>query len=250
MGSKKNVDMSVNEDKIKVSSDSMTETNVSGENTEAVTEATAEGEVVAAAETKAKKARVRSQRYTATRAQVDKTKTYDHFAAIELVKKLSYTKFAGTITADLLLKEEGLSVTMTFPHTTGKSIRAVIVSEAVIKDIEAGKIDFDVLITEPRFMGQLAKFARVLGPKGLMPNPKNGTVTSNPELKKQELEGGKVMIKGEKKAPLMHVSIGKTDMDTKALLENLQALLAAVKGKVLKASLSASMSPSVKVVIE
>lgn len=237
--------MSVNEDVIKIVGDESATSESQAEN------GATEGDVVATAQpTKVKAVRVRSKRYSVTRAQVDKTKTYDHFAAIELIKKLSYTKFAGTISADLVLKEEGLSVTLTFPHSTGKSLTAVIVNEAVLKDIEAGKLDFDVLITEPRFMGQLARFAKVLGPKGLMPNPKNGTVTANPELKKKELEAGKIMLKGEKKAPLMHVSIGKTDMDTKALLENLQTLLSSLKGKVLKATLSASMSPSVKIVLE
>jgi large subunit ribosomal protein L1 len=123
------------------------------------------------------------------------------------------------------------------------------VDEALIKKIEAGEINFDVLITEPRYMPQLAKFAKVLGPKGLMPNPKNGTVTANPELKKQELEGGKITIKGEKKAPLMHVSLGKTSAETKALVENLQALETALRGKLLKMSISATMSPSVKVTL-
>jgi large subunit ribosomal protein L1 len=118
-----------------------------------------------------------------------------------------------------------------------------------LAQLEAGTIDFDVLITEPRFMPKLAKHARVLGPKGLMPNPKNGTITDNPEAKRKELEGGKVTLKTEKKAPLMHVLLGKTDMETKDLVENLNALLEAVKGKAVKASVTATMSPSVKVAV-
>ena len=114
-------------------------------------------------------------------------------------------------------------------------------------DIEAGKIDFDVLVASPEFMPKLAKFARVLGPKGLMPNPKNGTLTPKPEIKKKELEAGKFNLKTEKKAPLMHLSIGKMDMSSKELTENLEALLKALNGKLLKVSIAASMSPSVKV---
>lgn len=254
MGSKKNIVKTMTEDTVKIVGDvapeTVIETTPAGEETVVAVEAAPAVESSEAAAKPKKAARVRSHQYQAVRAQVDKTKTYDVFAAVELVKKLSYTKFAGTITADAVLKEEGFQVNMAFPHSTGRSLTVAIVNEQVLKEIEAGQLNFDVLVTEPRFMPQLAKFAKVLGPKGLMPNPKNGTVTANPELKKQELEGGKVTLKGEKKAPLMHVSIGKTDMDTKALVENLQALLAALKGKVVKLSISASMSPSVKVVIE
>ncbi|HYD34767.1 MAG TPA: hypothetical protein VD999_01745 [Vitreimonas sp.] len=246
MGSKKNITMSTTEDTVKIVAAAQPE-----DMAQATGEAAAEGaeNTSEAKAAKPKVARARGTKYVAVRAQVDKTKTYDPFAAVELVKKLSYSKFAGTITADAVVREENTQATLTFPHSTGQTIRAVVVSEEVLKDIEAGNINFEVLITEPRFMPQLAKFAKVLGPKGLMPNPKNGTVTTNPELKKQELEGGKVTLKGEKKAPLMHVTLGKTDMDTKALVENLQALLNALKGKVVKLSLTATMSPSVKVTV-
>jgi large subunit ribosomal protein L1 len=235
MGSKKNVDMSVNNDEIKIVG-------------EGETEATTEAAKVAAK--KPKKERHRSHKYIATRSQVDKTKTYDAFAAIEMVKKLSYSKFAGTITADVVLKDVGTNVTITFPHSTGKTIKAVIASDEVIAQIEAGTIDFDILVTSPQYMPKLAKLARVLGPKGLMPNPKNGTITDNPERKKAELEGGQVTLKSEKKAPLMHVSIGKASMDTKDLVENLNALITALQMKAVKMSISATMSPSVKVAIE
>lgn len=234
------------EDTVKIVGDQVAEPTETTD-AEAVEGATEEQVV---APVKAKKSRIRSSRYAAVRAQVDKTKAYDAFAAVELLKKLSYSKFAGTVTVDIILKEEGVNATLTFPHSTGRSITVVIVNESVLSDIEAGNLNFDVLITEPRFMGQLAKFAKVLGPKGLMPNPKNGTVTSNPELKKKELEGGKITVKSEKKAPLMHISIGKTDMDTKALLENLQTLLNALKGKMVKVTLSATMSPSIRVAVE
>lgn len=196
---------------------------------------------------KAKVARQRSQKYVATRGQVDKTKLYDTFAAIELLKKLSYSSFDGTITADVVAREIGDTITMTFPHSTGKSIRATIVNDEVIANIEAGKLDFDVLITTAQYMPKLARLAKVLGPKGLMPNPKNGTITDNPEMKKKELEGGQVTIKTEKKAPLMHVTIGKVSADTKVLVENANALIAALGVKALKMTLSATMSPSVKI---
>ena len=124
----------------------------------------------------------------------------------------------------------------------------VIVTDAVLTDIEAGKLDFDVLVTEPAMMPKLAKFARVLGPKGLMPNPKLGTVTKDPAKKAKELEGGKQVIKTEKAAPLIHVVFGKLDMKDKELVENLETLIKYVNAKkILKLVISATMSPGIKV---
>ena len=235
MGSKKNVSMAETEVKFKV----VEETALSSE------VANAE-EAVAVPKVK-KATRTRSKKYQATKGQVDRTRFYDAFSAIELVKKLSYTKFAGTISAEGLVKTTGDKFTVNFPHATGKKIRVAIVDDALLTDIEAGKIDFDVLLTTPVYMPKLAKLARVLGPKGLMPNPKNETITTDPEKKKAELESGRVIIKTEKKAPLIHVAIGKTSADTKELVENLQALTKAVGDKLVKLSLSATMSPGIKV---
>lgn len=245
MGSHKNVDMSAKVDEVKILSDQ----DHPGQNTEENATSTPEA-VSSTTVKKAKKVRNRGQKYTMVRSQVDKTKTYDAFAAVELVKKLSYSKFDGTITADVVLRNEGDSVTLTFPHTTGRTVRVAIVDDAIIAQIEAGTIDFDVLVTSPQFMPKLARLARVLGPKGLMPNPKNGTITDKPELKKAELEGGKLTLKSEKKAPLMHVTLGKVSMETKDLVENLTALSDALKGRMLKLSITATMSPSVKVAIQ
>lgn len=230
MGSKKNVDMSTNEDVVKVV-----------ESTDAPqTEKTSK---------KAKASAGRSKKYVAARSLVDKTKHYDAFAAVELVKRLSYSKFDGTISADIVVKEAGNQVDVAFPHSTGKVLRVAIADDSVISEIEAGTINFDVLVTAPNMVPKLAKFARVLGPRGLMPNPKNGTITPNPEQKKKELESGKTTIKTEKKQPVMHVTIGKASMDTKALVENVTALIEALGTKAVRLSLTSSMSPSVKVKI-
>jgi large subunit ribosomal protein L1 len=195
----------------------------------------------------AKKSRVRSARYVAVRAQIDKTKKYDLFAGVELLKKLSYTKFAGTVTAHAEVKEAGMTASLTLPHSTGKSVRVAIVDDAVLKDIAEGKINFDVLVSAPQFMPKLAKFAPVLGPKGLMPNPKNGTLTPNPEAQKKKLEAGTVSIKTEKKAPLMHVRVGKTDMTTKELVANIEALIKSLGIKLVNVNIAATMSPGIKI---
>lgn len=229
MGSKRNIDIAENTDQVKVVE------------TEAVQEEKAE-----------KKAKVearRSKKYVSARSLVDKTKLYDTFAAVELLKKLSYSKFDGTVSADIVVKDAGTQVDVAFPHTTGQVVRVEIATEELLKEIEAGNINFDVLISPPAMVPKLAKFARVLGPRGLMPNPKNGTITPNPEKKKKELESGKTAVKTEKKQPVMHITIGKTSMETKALVENVSALIEALGTKAVRLSLSASMSPSVKVKI-
>lgn len=192
--------------------------------------------------------RERSKKYVLKRGMVDKTKLYDLQEAVDLLLKTSYSKFTGTVSADLVVRDEKLQVDFAFPHSTGKTKKVAIVTDALIKEIEAGNLDFDILVTEPAMMPKLAKFARVLGPKGLMPNPKMGTVTKDAEKKKKELEGGKQVIKTEKKAPLMHVVIGKTDMKPAQLVENVETLIKYVNArKIAKLVVSATMSPGIKV---
>ncbi len=195
------------------------------------------------------KIKSRSPSYRKVRALVDKSKAYPANEAIELVKKTSYSKFTGTISADLVLKEVENKINVNFPHSTGKVLKVEIVTDELIKEIETGKTDFDILLTAPAFMPKLAKLARVLGPKGLMPNPKNETIVADPEKKKAELLSGKTVIKTERKAPLLHVTLGKADMKTEELAENLQAILKATEGKVLKVAVCATMSPGVRVLI-
>lgn len=257
MGTKRNVDMSATTDTIKVVAAPVletTDTEPTATNNEAVAEAPAssaeDSETAPVAPTKTpRRAHQRSSRYQKVRAQVDKTRLYDVFSAVELVKKLSYTKFEGTITAHGIVREADDKAEVAFPHSTGRALRVAIADEALLTQIEAGQIEFDVLISAPSMMPKLAKFARVLGPRGLMPNPKNGTITEDPAKAKKSFESGKTIVKTEKKAPLIHVNIGKTSMETKDLVENIQALTKAFKGKLLKLTLAASMSPGVKVEI-
>ncbi len=239
MGSKKNVDMSTTEDTVKiVEVDAPAEATEASENSEN-SDKPAKKAVV--------KNRPHSKKYFAAKRNIDRTRIYEPEAAVELVKKLSYSKFPGTITLDGVVREVGDQGVLTFPHSTGKKRVIAIVDDALLEKIEAGEIEFDVLITEPKYMAKIAKYARVLGPRGLMPNPKQGTVTPNPELKKKELEGGKVTIKSERKFPVIHVTLGKTDMETAEVVQNMRVLFSTLKGKLRKAAISATMSPSVKV---
>jgi large subunit ribosomal protein L1 len=198
-----------------------------------------------------KKAIPRSKKYIASRAMVDKTSTYPIDEAIALVRKTHYAKFAGTVEAHLMLRDEGMNVDVAFPFSTGRSVKVAVASDALLAEIEKGVINFNVLVAHPSFMPKLAKLARVLGPKGLMPNPKNGTITPDPEKRKKELEGGAMTVKGEKKAPLAHVVLGKLTQPDTELAANLRALFKAFPvGKLLKATVSASMGPGIKVALE
>ncbi len=233
MGAKKNVTMDASEDKVKI---------VSAEKaTSETVEKKPKGKKIVT------KTNPRSQKYRDMKALVDRKKYYSVLDAINLVKKTSYANFVATINADLVLKEVDNQINISFPHSTGKTLKVEIVTDDLLQDISAGKLDFDILLTEPNFMPKLAKLARILGPKGLMPNPKNGTIVNDPVKAKKELLSGKTVLKTERKAPLLHVSLGKADMPSEQLAENFNALLKVLSGKAIKATLSATMSPGVKV---
>jgi large subunit ribosomal protein L1 len=249
MGSKRNVDMSENTDVIKhvqvegqLNPSELTD---SSEPTAAVE--TPSEEDVAVASSKKSPKQARSKKYAAVRAKLDKTKVYPTAEAVKILQQLSYSKFDGTISVDGMVREVGNVGTISFPHTTGQLRRVVIVDDKVLADIEAGKIEFDVLIAHPQYMPKLAKYARVLGPKGLMPNPKTGTLTPNPEVKQKELAAGVMTIKTEKKLPIIHMTVGKVSMKTEAIAENIEELIRVLGPKLLKLSISATMSPSVKI---
>ncbi|MFH2118274.1 MAG: 50S ribosomal protein L1 [Candidatus Paceibacterota bacterium] len=251
MGTTKNVDMSSKEVKIKIVADPKKNDDDQALNQGEPGVIQEEDQAKKSAKTnKPKVQRVRGKKYMATKSKVDRTRQYDVLSAIELVKKLSYSKFEGTINADIEVRSTDVSVEVTLPHSTGQQRKVVVADDQVLKEIEAGKIDFDILVSSPEFMPKLAKLARLLGPKGLMPNPKNGTLTANPDRAVKELAAGKQVLKSEKKQPLIHLSLGKTSMETKKLIENLRALLNALKGKAVNVVLSPTMGPGVKVDIE
>lgn len=185
----------------------------------------------------------------ASKSKVDSQKKYSVAEAVKLVKATNITKFVSTLTLhlNLVAKDAPTRVELTFPHLAGPAKRIAIVSDELLKDIAKGKLEFDILLTTPAFMPKLAKFAPVLGPKGLMPSPKNGTVTPDPEKKAKEFAGGKTIVKAEAKFPLMHVTVGKVDQKEEELVANIHALLDAVKLKnITKATLASTMSPGIK----
>lgn len=205
-----------------------------------------------AEEKAAKKAivRVRGSKYLQARSKVDRTKTYSLAEAVKLLQSIKFASFDESLEAHLVLREEVGNMEVQFPYATGKVTKVVIFDDELIPSLDKGIVDFDILLAAPAQMSKLTKYARLLGPKGMMPNPKNGTLTQNPANRKKELESGKTTIKGEKKAPLMHVMIGKISKPEKELIANTQALLEAFQpGKLVKLTLSTSMSPGVKVTI-
>lgn len=198
-------------------------------------------------------ARVRGKKYTEALKIVDRSKLYSLDEAIRLVKAGSFTKFDGTVELHLNLNINALGgkkdyrTSVSLPHGTGKQVKVVVADDAVIAEITAGKINFDVLVARPAMMPKLAKVARILGPRGLMPNPKTGTVTEDVDKRVKELSQGQVNIKTEPENPIIHMAIGKVSFDDQKISENVKTVFSTVgKGKIAKATLSATMAPGVK----
>lgn len=205
---------------------------------------------------KQKKARERSKRYKNVAGLVDKTKFYPMAEAVTLVKKTSLTRFDGTVELHVNLNPASITEKGDFrgsvmlPHGTGKEVRVAIADDALVAAIESGKIDFDVLVAQPSMMSKLAKVAKILGPKGLMPNPKNGTISENPEKRAKELSHGQINFKAEPGNPIVHMPVGKVSFEDKKLVENVAAIFAAIgNSKIAKVTLTSTMGPGIKVTL-
>jgi large subunit ribosomal protein L1 len=197
------------------------------------------------------KKHVRGKKYKTAKKGVHEDKFYLLSETIPVLKKVKYANFDESVELHLNVDEQGLKGEVELPHSTGKTIRVKIVDDATLEKIEQGVIDFDVLVAHPSFMPKLAKFARVLGPKGLMPNPKAGTVSPNPEEVVKKFEKGVLRWKTEPKFPLIHQLIGKISFDEKMLVENAESFIRAVGKPHIKAVfIKTTMSPSLKVDIE
>ncbi len=169
--------------------------------------------------------------------------------AIATVKKSSKVKFDATIELHATVKKQGLSVNVTLPFSFGKTKKIEIADDKTVEKLKAGKIDFDVLLSTPEMMPKLVVFAKLLGPKGLMPNPKNGTVIKT-EKDASKFSAASMTVKTEKDAPLIHTVIGKHSQKDEELLKNLETILEALgKNQVIKAVLSSTMGPAVKLTI-
>ncbi len=217
--------------------------------TEAVEETAEVSETAEAETTKTVKvAKVRGKKYQAAKKKIDVMKFYPLAEAVKLVKETSFSKFDGKIEAHITTYDAGNVGEIAFPHLETSSKNIVILNDAVLAEIKEGKVNFDILIATPVTMPKLLPFARVLGPKGLMPNPKNGTLTDKPEEAVKKLSVAKTMVKTEKKAPVIHIIVGKVSQTESDLVENVAELIKVVKAtKIKKLALCATMGPCVKV---
>ncbi len=194
---------------------------------------------------------VRGKKYQEALKKIDEKKEYQLQEAVETLKKIAFAKFEESVELHINVLNEGLRGEIELPHSTGKTVRVAIVSDTLLETIDKGIIDFDILIAHPSFMPKLAKYAKTLGPKGLMPNPKAGTISPNPEEAAKKFEKGMLRWKAESKFPIVHQLIGKLPHETNALVENATAFLNSVGRKNIKnAFIKSTMSPSLKLNLE
>lgn len=196
---------------------------------------------------KATTRKVRSKNYLANTNLVDKTKLYPLSEALKILSEFKKSRFDETVELHINTASS-LSTTATLPHGTGKKTRIAVANDELINQIEKGKIDFDMLVASPAIMPKLAKVAKILGPRGLMPNPKNGTITEKPEAVIKKYESGQINIKTEAKAPVIHLTVGKVSFGEKKLTDNIESVIGAIKKEnIKKVVLKSTMSPGIKI---
>ncbi len=211
----------------------------------------AEAEAVMVEAEKPKKViapRQRGKKYKVMAKAVKKGELYSLEDAVTLLTKLAEKSKLKTVELTLNTVDTGLRGELKLPHSTGKEVKIEIFSDKLAAEIEKGKINFSILLATPADMPKLARLAKVLGPKGLMPNPKSGTVTENPEKRMAELTaGGTLPYKTEAKFPIIHLAFGKITQDKKDLVENLaEALRSIGVTKIKSAYLACTHTPSLK----
>ena len=220
----------------------------------------------------------RGKRYRDGVARIDREREYPLEEAVEVLKNMPAAKFVETVefSANLGVNpkhaDQQVRGTVLLPHGTGKEVRVLVIakgekeqeakdagadyvgSKDVIEKINGGWFEFDVTIATPDMMGDVGKLGRILGPRGLMPNPKLGTVTFDVSKAVKEAKAGKIEYRVDKGANI-HVPVGKVSFEKNKLVENIRALMlellrakpASAKGKYIKsAHISSTMGPSVE----
>lgn len=224
----------------------------------------------------------RGKKYQAAAKKVEAGKVYNLADAIKLATETSTTKFDSSVEIHVRLgvdprqADQNIRSTVTLPNGTGKTVRVavfapedqhanakkagadVIGDEEFLKQLDKGTIDFDILVATPAYMPKLGKYARVLGPKGLMPNPKSGTVSADVAKAVTEAKAGKVEYRVDKQATI-HLSVGKVSFGAAKLEENARAFFASltsqkpssIKGQfILSTAITTTMGPGIKVEIQ
>jgi large subunit ribosomal protein L1 len=221
----------------------------------------------------------RSKAYRAAAEKIDADNLYSPLEAVRLAKETSTTKYDATVEVAFVLgvdprkADQMVRGTVNLPHGTGKTARVIVFAQGdkaaeataagadevggdeLIDKVAAGYVDFDAAVATPDMMGKVGKVARVLGPRGLMPNPKTGTVTADVAKAVNDIKGGKVNFRVDKQANL-HLVIGKASFDEAKLVENYAAAMdevqrakpATAKGKYLKKIVfTTTMGPGIQV---
>ncbi|HEY6931297.1 MAG TPA: 50S ribosomal protein L1 [Thermoanaerobaculia bacterium] len=218
------------------------------------------------------------KKFTAAKARVE-SRPYHLGDAVKLIREVKYAKFDESVDIAMLLgvdpkhADQMVRGTVVLPHGTGKSKRVAVIAagdkareaqdsgadhvgaEDLVEKIQGGFLDFEALVATPDMMRLVGKLGKVLGPKGLMPNPKAGTVTMEVAKAVREIKAGKVEFRVDKTS-IIHASIGKTSFDEKKLAENAEAFIravhkakpAAAKGKYFRTvSVSSTMGPGIEI---
>ncbi len=219
-----------------------------------------------------------SKRYKQLSEKIDVTKKYTVAESAALMKDLTSAKFDETVEIAMNLNvdprhaDQMVRGAIVLPNGTGKTVRVAVFAKGakadeakaagadivgtddLVEQIQAGNIDFDIVVAAPDCMGLVGKVGRILGPKGMMPNPKTGTVTPDVTTAVNNVKGGQVAFRVDKKGNI-HAGIGKASFDAAKIEENITAFVAAInkqkpasaKGRYIKnAALSLTMSPAVK----
>ncbi len=223
--------------------------------------------------------RTRGKKFAAARAAIAVDRSYTIEEAVPLVQKVKFAKFDETVDLSMRLgvdpkhADQMVRGTVVLPHGLGKSKRVLAIAggekqreaqdagadvvggEEMVEKIQGGFMDFDAVVATPDMMRAVGRLGKVLGPRGLMPNPKTGTVTTEIARAVKEIKAGKVEFRVDKSG-IIHAPVGKISFNTNALVENAHALVesvvkakpAAAKGKYLKSvTLSSTMGPGVRI---
>jgi len=221
----------------------------------------------------------RSKKYEEAAKKVDRNKIYSPLEAATLAKETTTVKYDATIEVAMLLgvdpkkADQAIRSTVNLPHGTGKTARVLVFAtgqnadaaraagadivgaDELIAEVEGGRLDYDAVVSTPDLMGKVGRLGKVLGPRGLMPNPKTGTVTTDVAKAVTDIKGGKIEFRVDKNSNL-HFIIGKSSFTAQQLAENFSAALdevmrakpASSKGTYLKkAVMSSNMGPGIQV---
>jgi len=224
----------------------------------------------------------KGKKFIAAQAQVDATKRYELTEALALIKKVSFEKFDASVEFAIRLNldprkaEQNLRGATVLPHGTGKTKRVLVFAQGekakeaeeagadfigddeTVKKIQEGWLEFDTVVATPDMMSKIGRLGRVLGPRGMMPNPKTGTVTMDVTKAINEIKAGKVEYRVDKVGNV-HVTIGKVSFDNDKLAENFMAIYdvlaklrpSTVKGNyILNLSLASTMGPGIKIDVD